>query len=183
MKKYYYVIISSGNSKEMFDALGEVTTTKSLCYSGPSATYLLNVKKTIGRKKEKTALLHIEYETEYTYYDAFPILCERAKTKDGKDCVIDIITGKAFYINNRSSLQPIPSVSFIFSSEISSGNVVKLLNSLTSEDIARYKQAMDKLIYNVRLGYNNYVRRVKNDNDQRLRDDEYIRKFRDKHGR
>ena len=181
MGKYYYVSITNANEPEMREALKNVTSLGVLYYSGPSVSYLNNVKSAIFEKTE--TFLGIRYKSKYVGYKGVPMICELRKTKEGVEYFSDVVTGKAYLKSVGYSNKPEAKIRLRSEEEAHVGKVAEFLRSLTDDDIVRYKNAINNLDYYAKIGYENYLRRLNNTDIKQRQDEEFIRKFRNYHGR
>ncbi len=179
MGKYYYVLVTNDSEKEIKEALSNVIETKARYTSGTVITFLKDVAIKSKYKKH-----HFWGPTEeYTRYENFPMICELQKTKDGKECFVDVITGKAYWATDKCKTKPFPYVVLYGTIELSSSDVVKILKSLSVEEVQRYREAIDNLNYYSQLGYKNYIKRLDDDSFDDDQNDEFIRKFRRTYGK
>lgn len=177
MGKYYYVCITNTFEREISESLSNVVVNKSLGYSEPSADFLKDIKRVTKTKEEK--FLGIKYKSEYLALAEIPLICEMGD----KDYLTEIITGRKYRISNNYIDKPSSSLLLRPVQEIPSAKVIAILKSLTEEDLKRYRIGMQNLDYYMQKGYNDYLRRIAANKRQSEQDDEFIKRFRDRHGR
>ena len=141
-----------------------------------SSTALKNIKR-----GEKTIIERGrigEIRRKQVEYKSFPIICEHVNNQ-----MIDLLTGRAYNDGSKipvNNTKPLEKVVLGFISSIKSDDVIKLYNSLTKEDIIRYRNAMQNLESLVYYGYYRDLSRIQNEPKQEQMNDEYIRSFRKK---
>lgn len=194
MGKYYYVIVANATAyrtdlncykkTETGKLLDNIVKDISLGYSEPSATALLSIKKCAKQKKEK-GFLGISYTDTYFEYEPFFIICEK---KD--EYLEEVITGRKYEMpkercyntynntNNKSEKLKLSTIR-----EIPSSKVVEMLQSLKSDDISRFKLAMDRLEQAIYNGYQKDIIRENEEVKQQQDNDAYIKNFRNKYGK
>jgi hypothetical protein len=181
MGKYHYVSLCNCYEAEMSEATKNAITSTSLYYSGPSISCLPGIRQVYKKRQEK--FLGIKYESEYLAYDPMRIICEDRQFTDGSTCLLDVISGKAYHVYNYNNNKPTSTPVFSPVSEINPNEVAAFLKRLTAQEIQRYVEAAEELDRCVRIGYNNYVRRVKRVNREIDEAEAYIKQFRKNHGK
>ncbi len=158
MRTFYYVDIANVNQEEIRKELETVSTVRSLGYYEPSARFLTGIRQKAGKRRQKGLIF--EYDETYYYDDPVPMICELKKNNKNQEYFIDVISQIAYWKGQNDYNKVAQSVTLVPMQIISSDGVVKLLKSLTPEQISRYKTRALELNNALYLGYQAYRRRV-----------------------
>ena len=181
MGKYCYVRIENIYDAAFSKALKGVVANESMYYSGPSIAYLQGVKRDI-KKVHKKGLI-FEYDVDETVYTRVPMVCEYKTDAKGRGYFVDIVSGKSFWAKNYNENTPTAQARLTHVRDLTTKETAEHLKSLKDEDIIRYIDRMNEFINQMKVGYSNYLSRVASENRELSDAEEYIKRFRDKHGR
>ena len=169
MKKYSFVNLAVCMPQEMKEEIRKHCFTKSLGYSMPEAIVLPYVKKS-------------NYNTQFDFNSLnnmkrdFPLICE---INEEKNVLTEIVTGRNFKRYNYNGPNDITKITMTDCCYISTSDVIKLLQSLSENEIMSYKKNLNSLIKHIQYGYQDYQIRLNKEDE----DDAYIKSFREKYGK
>ena len=181
MRRFYYVDIANADEPEIKKELEKVSYSRSLGHYEPSARFLTGVKQAQGKRKKKGLIF--EYEETYYYDVPVPMVCELRKNDKNQEYFVELLSQATYLKGDNYFEKPSQNIILLPTKEASSYAVVALLESLTPEEIKRYRTRILELKNAMFLGYQNYVRRIDSYNRNQRENEEFIETFIKKYGK